>query len=174
MSFSLVIGGTRSGKSEIAEAMLPRESRLVYLATAEASEEPEWLSRIERHAARRGGQFDLVEMSDPSSLGELVRSASLPMLIDSMGTWIARLLDLSDFVVLSLVSDLVESLLASPVAAAVVSEEVGMSIHPPSALGRRFADLMGEANQRLAAAASPVILAVAGIPIPIDVFRRGR
>ncbi len=174
MPFSLVIGGTRSGKSEIAEAMLPKESRLVYLATAALSEEPEWLSRIEQHARRRGGRFDLVEIADAASLGELVRSATLPTLIDSVGTWLARLLDLSDFAILSLVSDLAESLASSPVALAVVSEEVGMSIHPPTVLGRRFADLMGEANQRLAAAASPVILAVAGIPVPIDAFRRKR
>jgi adenosyl cobinamide kinase/adenosyl cobinamide phosphate guanylyltransferase len=36
---------------------------------------------------------------------------------------------------------------------------------PANALARRFGDLLGEANQRLAAAATAVHLCVAGLPL---------
>jgi adenosylcobinamide kinase / adenosylcobinamide-phosphate guanylyltransferase len=38
-------------------------------------------------------------------------------------------------------------------------------IIPDNALARRFGDLLGEANQRLAAAAAEVHVSIAGIPL---------
>ena len=49
----------------------------------------------------------------------------------------------------------------------IVSNEVGEGVHPPTELGRRFRDLLGAVNQRIAAAADRVTLMVAGIPVPI-------
>jgi adenosylcobinamide kinase/adenosylcobinamide-phosphate guanylyltransferase len=47
----------------------------------------------------------------------------------------------------------------------VVSNEVGMGLVPPYPLGRLYRDVLGRANQRLAAAADRVYLLVAGLPI---------
>jgi len=47
----------------------------------------------------------------------------------------------------------------------VVSNEVGQGLVPPYPLGRLFRDLLGWANQALAAAADEVYLLVAGIPL---------
>jgi adenosyl cobinamide kinase/adenosyl cobinamide phosphate guanylyltransferase len=49
----------------------------------------------------------------------------------------------------------------------IVSNEVGEGVHPPTLLGRRFRDLLGSVNQRLAAAADRVTLMVAGIPLTL-------
>jgi adenosyl cobinamide kinase/adenosyl cobinamide phosphate guanylyltransferase len=49
----------------------------------------------------------------------------------------------------------------------IVSNEVGDGVHPPTPLGRRFRDLLGSVNQRLAAAADRVTLMVAGIPVAV-------
>jgi adenosyl cobinamide kinase/adenosyl cobinamide phosphate guanylyltransferase len=46
----------------------------------------------------------------------------------------------------------------------VVSSEVGCGIMPANALARRFGDVLGEANQRMAAAATVVYGCVAGLP----------
>jgi adenosylcobinamide kinase / adenosylcobinamide-phosphate guanylyltransferase len=46
----------------------------------------------------------------------------------------------------------------------VVSNELGMSLHAPTELGRKFVDLQGLVNQYIAARASAVVLMVAGIP----------
>jgi adenosyl cobinamide kinase/adenosyl cobinamide phosphate guanylyltransferase len=45
----------------------------------------------------------------------------------------------------------------------VVSNEVGCGVMPANELARRFGDLLGEANQRLAARAAEVYGCVAGI-----------
>jgi adenosyl cobinamide kinase/adenosyl cobinamide phosphate guanylyltransferase len=44
----------------------------------------------------------------------------------------------------------------------VVSEEVGLGVHPPTSVGVAFADALGAANQRLAAVCDEVLLVVAG------------
>jgi len=49
----------------------------------------------------------------------------------------------------------------------MVSSEVGLSLVPPNQLGRRFQDLLGLVNQRVAVAANQVYLVVAGIPVGI-------
>ena len=47
----------------------------------------------------------------------------------------------------------------------IVSNEVGYGLAPLTALGRAFRDLVGQANQTLAAAADRVVLMVAGLPL---------
>jgi adenosylcobinamide kinase/adenosylcobinamide-phosphate guanylyltransferase len=47
----------------------------------------------------------------------------------------------------------------------LVSNEVGSGIVPDNALARRFRDLQGQLNQRLAAGADRVVLVVAGMPL---------
>ena len=49
----------------------------------------------------------------------------------------------------------------------MVSTEVGLSLVPPEPLGRRFQDLLGLVNQRIAAVAGTVYLVVAGVPLTI-------
>jgi adenosylcobinamide kinase/adenosylcobinamide-phosphate guanylyltransferase len=48
-----------------------------------------------------------------------------------------------------------------------VSNEVGEGVHPATAEGLRFRDILGRVNQRLAAACDRVALMVAGIPVAI-------
>ena len=47
----------------------------------------------------------------------------------------------------------------------LVSNEVGSGIVPDNAEARRFRDLQGRLNQRMAARADRVVLLVAGLPL---------
>jgi adenosylcobinamide kinase/adenosylcobinamide-phosphate guanylyltransferase len=49
----------------------------------------------------------------------------------------------------------------------LVSNEVGFGIVPDNPLARRFRDLQGRLNQRLAARADRVVLVVAGLPLVV-------
>jgi len=56
----------------------------------------------------------------------------------------------------------------------VVSNEVGWGLVPPYPLGRVYRDLLGWANQRVAAAADRVYLMVAGLPVDIKALSGAR
>jgi adenosylcobinamide kinase/adenosylcobinamide-phosphate guanylyltransferase len=47
----------------------------------------------------------------------------------------------------------------------VVTSEVGLSLVPTSEIGRRFADVLGRANQRWASQATNVMVVIAGLPM---------
>ncbi|MBV9949351.1 MAG: bifunctional adenosylcobinamide kinase/adenosylcobinamide-phosphate guanylyltransferase [Myxococcales bacterium] len=49
----------------------------------------------------------------------------------------------------------------------LVTNEVGMSVHPPSEIGRLFVEVCGWVHQRIARAADDVYLAVLGMVVPI-------
>jgi adenosylcobinamide kinase/adenosylcobinamide-phosphate guanylyltransferase len=100
------------------------------------------------------------------------------VIIDSVDVWVANLLMqyVSDpkETIEKIVTDAVDQLLVlmavSPQAYVMVSSEVGLSLVPPEPLGRRFQDLLGLVNQRLAATATEVYLVVAGIPMQIKPY----
>ena len=56
----------------------------------------------------------------------------------------------------------------------MISNEVGLGIHPATEMGRHFRDLHGRVNQLWAAAAQTTLLLVAGraMPLthPVDLF----
>ncbi len=53
----------------------------------------------------------------------------------------------------------------------LVSPEVGLTVVPATASGRRFADELGTLNQRMAALCDRVVLVVAGQAVPIKPSR---
>ena len=84
------------------------------------------------------------------------------MLIDALGTWVAAHPDLAVDV-----DALVAALLSRTGPTVVVSEEVGLAVHPTTESGRRFVDVMGTLNQAVAAVAADVRLVVAGRSLPL-------
>ena len=164
---TLVLGGTRSGKSAYAEGLFEGAAASpVYLATASAGD-GEMAERIERHRARRGDRWITIE--EPLDLaGALLRESrpDRPILVDCLTLWLGNLMG-HDRDVEAAIAELVETLPALPGPVVMVTNEVGWGIVPDNALARRFRDHAGELHQRVAALADSVILVAAGLSLKL-------
>lgn len=162
---TLVLGGTRSGKSEVAERLAGTGGRPVtYVATARVDpDDADHVERIVRHRDRRPTGWSTVECPDPGTLPEVLRRTPGAVLVDSLGTWLTGHPDLEPDT-----AALIDALTAREGDTVVVSEEVGLSPHAPTDLGRRFVDQLGLLNQRVAAVAGHALLVVAGRTLRLD------
>ena len=88
------------------------------------------------------------------------------MLVDCLALWLSNLM-LADAGI-DMEMERLEKALAGTVAPVVlVANEVGSGIVPDHPLGRKFRDLHGLLNQRVAARADRVVLMVAGLPLAL-------
>ena len=135
---SLVLGGARSGKSRYAERLITTyPPPWIYVATAEAG--------------------------DGALAGAPAKAA---ILVDCLTLWLSNVLQ-SGLDIDAGTTSLLEVLAARAGPTVIVSNEVGLGIVPENALARRFRDLQGTLNQRLAAQAQRVIMMVAGVPVAV-------
>jgi adenosylcobinamide kinase / adenosylcobinamide-phosphate guanylyltransferase len=164
-SLTLVLGGTRSGKSRYAERLITaRPPPWGYVATAEPGDE-EMAARIKAHRARRSADWQTIEA--PRDLAAALASCgSKSMLIDCLTLWLSNLM-LAGADIQEEIERLEKSLNAAAAPVVLVANEVGSGIVPEHPLGRRFRDLQGLLNQRMAARANCVVLMVAGLPLAI-------
>ncbi|HEY8476358.1 MAG TPA: bifunctional adenosylcobinamide kinase/adenosylcobinamide-phosphate guanylyltransferase [Chloroflexota bacterium] len=179
----LVLGGARGGKSTFAESLARSlGERVLYVATATGIDE-EMRQRIRAHQRARGGAWRTVEV--PLGVEAAVRQHGADVdvvLLDCLTLLVANVLvgpghdqldeerldqEALERTVAAEVSGLVAAYEAGPASLVVVSNEVGMGVVPAYAIGRVYRDLLGKANQMLAARADRVYLLVAGIPLEI-------
>ncbi|MET8466964.1 bifunctional adenosylcobinamide kinase/adenosylcobinamide-phosphate guanylyltransferase, partial [Micromonospora zamorensis] len=168
----LVLGGTRSGKSEFAESLVTDAPVVRYVATAPEGdpEDTEWATRLAAHRARRPGSWTTEETTeDPRRLADVLESAepNETLLVDDLGGWVTVLLDPdhqpADDV--ATIAELAEALRGCAARVVLVSPEVGLSLVPTTPLGRAFTDALGAANRAVADACDAVALVVAGQPV---------
>lgn len=164
----LLLGGARSGKSRYAVEL----ARVIggsgaVVATARALD-GDMAARIARHRAERPAGWATIEepYDVPAACRRAARSHDV-VLVDCITVWVSNLMERGDddALVLAAVDDLAKLLRERLVSVILVSNEVGQGVHPPTELGRRFRDLLGLVNQRLAAAADRVTLMVAALPL---------
>jgi adenosylcobinamide kinase/adenosylcobinamide-phosphate guanylyltransferase len=166
---SLVLGGARSGKSRYAEGLIaalppPWHAPWTYVATAEPGD-AEMAERIASHRARRGASWRTVEA--PRDLaGSLQALGAAPALVDCLTLWLSNLM-LAGADIDAEMEHLDEALAAAAAPVVMVANEVGSGIVPDHPLGRRFRDMQGVLNQRIAARADRVVFMVAGLPLAI-------
>jgi len=162
----LITGGARSGKSKYAEqraAVLG--PRRLYIATAEPKDD-EMAHRIAAHRKRRGSAWRTVE--EPVQLAETLLAGNGRTdcaLVDCLTLWLNNLMLRGDESVPEKVENLVQSVPRLDFSVLFVTNEVGAGIVPDNPLARRFRDLAGWTNQRIALAANEVVFMVAGIPL---------
>jgi adenosylcobinamide kinase/adenosylcobinamide-phosphate guanylyltransferase len=162
---TLVLGGARSGKSRYAESLVTAlPAPWIYVATAEARD-AEMAERIAAHQARRGAGWRTLE-TPRDVVGALTAHGTTPLLVDCLTLWLANAL-LASADVDAEIERLEAALEQAAAPLVLVANEVGFGIVPDNALGRRFRDLQGLLNQRIAARADRVVLVVAGLPLTI-------
>jgi len=166
---ALVTGGARSGKSRFAEELLRRHARVAYLATSEAGDD-EMALRIQEHRRRRNSVWVTVE--EPREILQRIEEharSTDAILVDCVTLWLANLLELGldDGGILERVGQLATYLEKPATRVVCVTNEIGSGIVPAAPLGRRFRDLAGMANQRLAGTCHRVYWLVSGIPVRV-------
>ncbi len=167
----LFLGGAGSGKSRRAEQYAALEGRpVVYVATAEAGDD-EMCERITRHQAQRPSQWRTIEA--PRAVGAALRQLEPGgvILLDCLSLLASNVLFVHgtdpEATLKAEIDDLLVVVAENDHTLIVVTNEVGMALVPEYPLGRRYRDLLGRANQQIAAVAAETYLVVAGIPVEL-------
>ncbi|MBI2863594.1 MAG: bifunctional adenosylcobinamide kinase/adenosylcobinamide-phosphate guanylyltransferase [Chloroflexi bacterium] len=178
----LVTGGARSGKSVLAEGLAKTLGRRVlYVATAAALDE-EMRERIAEHRRRRPVEWQTVETNVDvgANLAKKVAGVEV-VLVDCLAVLVSNLMmgegreineeQLDEPALEKAVRREIDAILSlarsSPASFVVVSNEVGLGLVPAYRSGRLYRDLLGRANQMVAAEADEVYLVVAGIAVDV-------
>lgn len=160
----LVTGPARSGKSEWAETLALRSGKAVsYIATAQIdTSDTEWQARIAQHQQRRPTDWKTIAV--PIALADTIRAATAAdcLLVDSLGTWLANLLEQNEEAWEQTVQDLLSSLIATTSQVILVAEETGWGVVPAYPIGRRFRDRLGNLTRQVGSIANPVYLVTGG------------
>ncbi|MFN3257478.1 MAG: bifunctional adenosylcobinamide kinase/adenosylcobinamide-phosphate guanylyltransferase [Ilumatobacter sp.] len=171
MSLTLLIGGARSGKSSLAVDIGHRHhaagDAVTYLATAPAVDD-DMEQRIERHRSERPTTWATIEeQHDLAAAVESVPSGLV--IIDCLTLWTSNLMwdGLDDDAIRSVASTTAAQCAQRRDPVVVITNEVGLGVHPDTELGRRYRDTLGWVNQTWAAAAGTALLLVAGKAIPL-------
>ena len=174
----LVLGGARSGKSAYAQRLAQKlgGDDVLFVATAEAWDE-DMTQRIARHRQERPATWRTLET--PHQVGQAIASHlhdRAVVLIDCLTLLVSNTLlhcgaspdaTAAEAAVQEEVTALVQTCQVSPATCIVVSNEVGLGLVPDNPLGRLYRDLLGRANQTLAARAEAVYFMVAGLPVDV-------
>jgi adenosyl cobinamide kinase/adenosyl cobinamide phosphate guanylyltransferase len=165
---ALVLGGARSGKSAVAEGLASEAAGELqpvnYVATSvPGPDDADLAARIAAHVRRRPGHWTTEEVGLGGDLPRLLRECRGVVLVDSLGTWVAGAPGLTVDA-----EELVAALREREGATILVSDEVGLGVHPETEAGRRFRDELGTLNQAVAAVADRVMLVVAGRVLALE------
>jgi adenosylcobinamide kinase/adenosylcobinamide-phosphate guanylyltransferase len=149
---------------------------VLFVATAEAGD-ADMAQRIARHRQERPAAWRTLET--PRQVGHAialhVHDATV-VLVDCLTLLVSNTLlhcgespdpGAAEAAVQAEISALVQVCQTNTAIYIVVSNEVGLGLVPDNPLGRLYRDLLGRANQSLAARAEAVYFMVAGLPVDV-------
>lgn len=166
---TLILGGVRSGKSRLAEAIAKTSGKKVlYIATATAGDD-EMKARIQKHKENRPDNWVIIE--EQIKLAKTIQEYSNQnycILVDCLTLWLTNILLNENGLLLDQERHLLlNTLIETNEEIIFVANETNMGIIPLGDLSRRFGDEAGITNQLLAAECDRVILTVAGLPLTL-------
>lgn len=166
MPLTFLIGGARSGKSSLAVDIGHRHHAagipVTYIATAPVIDD-DMANRVQRHREERPPEWSTIE-EEIDLLGALAKVESGLVIVDCLTLWTSNLMwrNLTDTEIRRHSEDAVTAAAERSDPTVVISNEVGLGIHPETDLGRRYRDVLGWVNQTWASAADPALFLVAG------------
>ena len=160
---TLLLGGARSGKSALAVEMGRRhEGPVAFIATSEPLD-ADLTARIDRH---RGDRPDWPIVEEPLDLAGALTGpgADALVIVDCLTVWVSNLMHRgdTDAAIEARSAEAARLAVGRAAPTVVVSNEVGLGVHPETALGLRYRDVLGRVNQQWAAVADRSLLLVAG------------
>jgi adenosylcobinamide kinase/adenosylcobinamide-phosphate guanylyltransferase len=179
---TLVLGGARAGKTAFAERLAARHGpHVLYVATAEPLDD-DMRARIAAHRSARPAAWRTLEAPlDPAAALHTAAGPVDAVLLDCLTVWTSNvMLHALDGASMTpadaaraeqAITAALDALLAwqrtMHLPLYIVSNEVGLGVVPPTALGRVFQDALGRLNQRAASAAEHIHLVVAGLALDL-------
>jgi adenosyl cobinamide kinase/adenosyl cobinamide phosphate guanylyltransferase len=173
MGLTLLLGGARSGKSELSSRLASADGRpVVVVVTAEARDE-EMTERIRRHRASRPSAWTTVE--EPLELATAMHhlAADAFVVLDCLSLWVSNAMEagLDDDRIADDAREIATALAKRETPSVVVTNEVGLGIVPVNALARRYRDTLGRVNSAFANEADRAYLVVAGRALALEDVR---
>jgi adenosylcobinamide kinase/adenosylcobinamide-phosphate guanylyltransferase len=168
---TFVVGGARSGKSSLATDLARRHAGpVVYVATSpHIPGDADLAARVAAHRTERPPEWRTDE--EPVDLDAALHRAGDDELVvvDCLTLWVNNLMWRGDGD--TAIDDAARTAAATAAERSaptiVVSNEVGLGIHPETPEVRRYRDVLGRVNQRWAAASDRSLLLVAGKVVPL-------
>jgi adenosyl cobinamide kinase/adenosyl cobinamide phosphate guanylyltransferase len=166
---TFLVGGARSGKSTLAvELGIRHKGPVTFLATAEPFDD-DLRDRISHHRAERPGWPTIEEPvdlagavggSDPESL----------VIVDCLTVWAGNLFAHEPAATdrVARYRAFIDAVGQRRGSTVIVSNEVGLGVHPEHALGREYRDELGRLNQSVAAVATRTLFLVAGRAVRLE------
>jgi len=168
---TLLLGGARSGKSALAETLGRRHhdagGAVTYVATAPVTDD-DMATRIAAHRADRPGEWPTIE-EEIDLVGALKEADDTLAIVDCLTLWASNLMwrERTPTEIVEVAERTAAFARQRSAPTVVVSNEVGLGVHPDTELGREYRDVLGRVNQRWAAAADRSLLLVAGRAISL-------
>ncbi len=162
-----VLGGDRSGKSRYALSRAELFSPRAFIATA-LPVDAEMKTRIAAHRAERGSAFRTVEAPyDLAGALKRLPPDTKVAVVDCLTVWLGNLFFKYGETLEGAgeIDAFYEALRNPPCALVIVSNEIGLGIVPADGETRRFRDMMGGVNQRVAALADEAVFMISGLPL---------
>jgi len=164
---TFITGGARSGKSRFGQLLAEQRSdNPVYLATARIWDD-DFADRVKRHRSDRDERWETIEEEKWLSVHDL---SGRTVLVDCITLWLTNFFHDQQYQPDETLKAAREEWIrfaAMDADLIVVSNELGMGVHPEQEAARKFADLQGWMNQLIARQAEAVYLMVSGIPVKI-------
>ncbi|MEO0455682.1 MAG: bifunctional adenosylcobinamide kinase/adenosylcobinamide-phosphate guanylyltransferase [Cyanobacteria bacterium P01_A01_bin.114] len=169
MATTLITGPARSGKSEWAEQLAHQSKQaVVYVATSQIDpSDADWQARLAQHRARRPADWRVLEV--PTDLVPVLQGATPDqcLLIDSLGTWLANLIDLAEPAWQQQQALFIKALQATVCDVILVGEETGWGVVPAYPIGGTFRDRLGGLVRHVGALSTSVYLVTGGYALDL-------
>ena len=142
-----ITGGTKSGKSELAEYFGRKIHKLTYIALSESRpEDNSWQKKILEHRKRRPKDWELVETTN---LISALKRKHGPILIDSIGGFIMENISKEDAEWDKKIYLLLDHLNKRKNTTIIVGEQVGWSLVSEYEIGNKYIERLGILQKKI-------------------------
>ena len=161
-----VTGGTKSGKSEFAEYLGKKISKITYIALSEPIRgDITWENKILQHRLRRPKDWELVETNN---LISTLKNETGPLLIDSIGGFIMENINKNDEEWNLKIYLLLDLLKKRKKTTLIVGEQVGWSLVSEYEIGNKYIERLGDLQKKITRISQENWLTLNGRAIKLD------